>query len=510
MNNKDNIPVSVTLLAYRRVVIIVLVLIAGVMTNIAAIFYDIKARDTVMTQRLFDRDAELVGQVVKIYRDVLAKLATQQEVRDLLAFGGEGEAQDWALRQRSFLPNSIGLALVSQKKKVMGAPVELQIGPACLRDLKHTLAGENLPEPFVHRDNPELAHFDLTTPVKDTSGEEVGLVFASFSLRALQGALDEMVYPEQILVLRDSSGEIIGQAGHLSEPENAVVRTIKVPDTAWVFELSQPEVKYGRILWTLGWTNVVATVLIVLLFMTLIARVLKLFLSEFGNIRAVLEQIGAGQFAGETPPSQIKETADVMPVINQIAQNIHTQQLSLAELSLTDELTRLPNRRGFNRELQRAFDLANRDMHPCLAVIDIDHFKEMNDNGGHEVGDRVLQALADTLRQQTRKVDFAARLGGDEFAVIFSRAQIVDMCDRLGKMAEAFVGLQKGDPAVAPHGLSTLSIGLTCFDPQRDETPDDVLRRADQALYQAKANGRNRIEVIGAGGGSCGPDVCST
>jgi diguanylate cyclase (GGDEF)-like protein len=509
MTNKDKMAVSVTRLAYRRAVIIVLVLIAGVLTNIAAIYYDIKARDTLMTQRLFDRDAQLVGQVVKFYRDVLAKLATQQEVRDVLAFGGESEAETWALRQRSFLPNSIGLALVSQNKKVMGAPVELQVGPACLRDLKHRLDGEALPEPFVHRDNPDLAHFDLTTPVTDTGGAPVGLVFASFSLRALQTALDEMVYPEQILVLRDSAGEIIGQAGHLSEPDNAVVRTIKVPDTTWTFELTQPEVKYGRIMWTLGWTNVVATALIVLLFLTLIARVLKLFMSEFGNIRAVLDQIGAGQFSGETPAGQIEETADVMPVINQIAQNIHTQQLALAELSLTDELTRLPNRRGFNRELQRAFDLANRDLHPCLAVIDIDHFKEMNDSGGHEVGDRVLQALAETLRQQTRKVDFAARLGGDEFAVIFSRAQVADMVARLGRVSDAFVERQKQDPGIARHGLSTLSVGLTCFDPQRDETPDDVLRRADRALYQAKANGRNRIELIGSGSDGCGSDICS-
>lgn len=158
------------------------------------------------------------------------------------------------------------------------------------------------------------------------------------------------------------------------------------------------------------------------------------------------------------------------------------------EEAFTDHLTGLPNRRRFERQLEREVSRTLRYGHPfCLLMVDIDNFKSINDNFGHEAGDEVIVRIARILREGTRGVDLAARIGGEEFGVLLTETALegaLEVAERLRmsiRMAE--------DPAV---GIVTASFGVAEF-PKAAEASRELLAAADAALYEAKNQGRDRV-----------------
>jgi diguanylate cyclase (GGDEF)-like protein/PAS domain S-box-containing protein len=167
----------------------------------------------------------------------------------------------------------------------------------------------------------------------------------------------------------------------------------------------------------------------------------------------------------------------------------------LAELAATDPLTGLPNRRSFLACLDAALDDARREpaRGSALLMIDIDHFKRVNDTYGHPVGDEVLQHAARLIRSSLRQHDRAGRLGGEEFAVLLDGVD----ADTALALAERLRGTVAATPAATTAGpvALTISLGLSGVsggDPAR------VLGDADAALYRAKRHGRNRVCVAGS------------
>jgi diguanylate cyclase (GGDEF)-like protein len=162
-------------------------------------------------------------------------------------------------------------------------------------------------------------------------------------------------------------------------------------------------------------------------------------------------------------------------------------------VALHDGLTQLMNRTAFNEKLQEetmqaAIDQANL----ALLYLDLDHFKDVNDTRGHDIGDRVLAEAAQRMRGVIRSGDTIARLGGDEFAVILPS---LDKQERADALAQRFIAvLQK--PFLIDGGASSVgaSIGIALF-PDHGATIDDLLRNADEALYEAKRSGRNTYRV---------------
>jgi|GEM_PF-3999876 len=160
-------------------------------------------------------------------------------------------------------------------------------------------------------------------------------------------------------------------------------------------------------------------------------------------------------------------------------------------LSITDPLTSLYNRRHFNSELEKVFDLSKRYQRSfSIFILDIDHFKKVNDNFGHPFGDQVIIGVADALRESLRNVDTCARWGGEEFMVLLPETGeegAFTMAERIRtKISE--ISFLPGDVHV------TISLGITTFDGsnQDQEILDDLLKQSDQALYQAKNSGRNK------------------
>lgn len=162
----------------------------------------------------------------------------------------------------------------------------------------------------------------------------------------------------------------------------------------------------------------------------------------------------------------------------------------LENASNTDPLTGCLNRRGFaskaNAELQRA----QRQKTPlCVLCCDLDHFKKLNDNFGHDVGDVALQAFANTCKSQLRPHDLLARLGGEEFVIVLPQTSLLDAKQVAERIREKWQ--EVGEQLHAQPTRSTVSIGLC--NAQRQEDLTHLLKRGDQLLYLAKEKGRNCV-----------------
>jgi diguanylate cyclase (GGDEF)-like protein/PAS domain S-box-containing protein len=167
---------------------------------------------------------------------------------------------------------------------------------------------------------------------------------------------------------------------------------------------------------------------------------------------------------------------------------------SLRLQSIHDSLTGLYNRRhmeeSLDRELKRA---GRRTTAVAVLMMDLDHFKAVNDTFGHEAGDAALISLGDFLRSRVRGEDIACRYGGEEFVLILPDASLEDATQRAEMIRQAAKGLQmshRGDSL----GIVTLSIGVAVF-PDHGSTGALLLRSVDEALYRAKQNGRDRVEI---------------
>jgi diguanylate cyclase (GGDEF)-like protein len=167
----------------------------------------------------------------------------------------------------------------------------------------------------------------------------------------------------------------------------------------------------------------------------------------------------------------------------------------LAELATRDPLTGIHNRRAFMDRLDQEWTAALRHGHPfCVLMMDLDHFKEVNDTYGHLVGDTVLREVARRAAEALREVDFLARYGGEEFVVLTSHTEAPQALIAADRIRQAV-----GGSPIALEGVSirvTLSIGLAQAEPQR-ETQTSLFNRTDAALYAAKAGGRNKVVVAG-------------
>lgn len=187
----------------------------------------------------------------------------------------------------------------------------------------------------------------------------------------------------------------------------------------------------------------------------------------------------------------------VAALIGAGASRAHRRSVALSarlhHMATHDELTGLYNRREFLERLQRERDRAARTGAPlAVAILDVDHFKRINDGHGHQAGDTVLAHVAGVLARGVRSIDLVGRIGGEEFAIIlpdtdFEGARAI--CERLRRtIARSSVTLPSGAEA-----LLTISTGIALL--ARGEDRDGVMGRADHALYAAKTGGRNQVRI---------------
>ncbi|MNP25795.1 Response regulator PleD [compost metagenome] len=172
--------------------------------------------------------------------------------------------------------------------------------------------------------------------------------------------------------------------------------------------------------------------------------------------------------------------------IEQKQEELIALNANLVELSVTDKLTGLKNRRYFQEKIEDQIILYRKVDKPfSVILLDIDHFKKVNDTWGHQTGDDVLERLAKILQAYSRKGDIVARYGGEEFVLILPDMDIDEAKAIAERLRTAVAG------SIWNTGSITISIGIATFTPT--DSNATILKKADQALYASKENGRNRI-----------------
>ncbi|WP_395333512.1 GGDEF domain-containing protein [Novosphingobium sp. BL-8H] len=241
----------------------------------------------------------------------------------------------------------------------------------------------------------------------------------------------------------------------------------------------------GYCIWGFSTGRIALAEFVLLTLATVAGTALALF-----GIGALLNPIHAlaAALTNEEEPTPLNEVGDVIQTlyagVHRAATVASTQMKDLSIAALEDPLTGIANRRGF---LDQLAALAPDQRKGCLAIVDIDFFKQVNDRLGHDQGDRVLCAFADRLSSQIRRVDAVARWGGEEFAILF-RDSLEEEADWI---LSRIAAQMRQDPIGDVDGRQiTFSAGLCRWDGGDIET---AIHLADQALYDAKRAGRDRI-----------------
>jgi diguanylate cyclase (GGDEF)-like protein len=184
-------------------------------------------------------------------------------------------------------------------------------------------------------------------------------------------------------------------------------------------------------------------------------------------------------------------------------QTLSARVTSLERLSITDGLTQVHNHRYFQDRLREEFRRAQRYDDPLsLILVDLDHFKSFNDEHGHQVGDVVLCDVAAALQRCVRETDLVARYGGEEFAVLLPRTPLAGALTVAERVWRELGSLRTGPQRKL---RVTASVGVSSFPHHAVNSPDQLVLSADQALYRAKNEGRNRICLHAAPPSPAGP-----
>ncbi|MGR3301485.1 MAG: GGDEF domain-containing protein [Candidatus Scalindua sp.] len=205
------------------------------------------------------------------------------------------------------------------------------------------------------------------------------------------------------------------------------------------------------------------------------------------EIRNVLDEVIIAtrsiRISGESTQQRLKETTEDMQVLQKEFEQAKSELL-------VDFLTGIMNRKGFYETLEKS--VSETTGHLSLLIVDIDHFKKFNDTHGHIVGDEILRFMAKNMQKSVRGNDFTARIGGEEFAVILPKTPLLGATTVAETLRASFAQLKLEKKAKSESlGTITVSVGVAQYRP--GESLENLINRADKALYFAKNAGRNRV-----------------
>jgi diguanylate cyclase (GGDEF)-like protein len=363
----------------------------------------------------------------------------------------------------------------------------------------------------------------VAQPIIGSDDQLLGVVAATLNFRAVTTILaDHSRHGESALHLVDSNGAVIASSVQLPPPFMAA----RLPaDTARELFAEQghpvaysgvrgaPVVGVLRVLPRLGWgvvaeqersrayagivrlRNLSAAVGgTLLLGIGLVAYLLALsIVRPLDRLTAGAAKVAAGNLEVELPRAGRGELGVMTEIFNHMVARLRASHAELHELSITDSLTGLANRKHLMETLEAEIERCRRYRRPlAVAMIDIDHFKRFNDTFGHLAGDEVLRRLAAIFRASLRSADFAARYGGEEFLIVLPETDAATAAEIAERIRARVAAESAQREAVAPR--ITVSAGIAAA--SGDEDLEVLIHKADAALYRAKEAGRDRVEIF--------------
>jgi two-component system, cell cycle response regulator len=208
--------------------------------------------------------------------------------------------------------------------------------------------------------------------------------------------------------------------------------------------------------------------------------------------RIELFRLGVNDYIAKPPvEEEVRARVRNLIISKQLFDQVQAQSRQLYQLAMQDQLTGVYNRTGLNEFAAKYFTEASTyDTSLSLLIIDLDHFKNINDTHGHTAGDKVLAQTSAMLKQSCREGDMVARVGGEEFVLIMNQCGV----EQAARQAEE---LRRRIEALKPEGIPvTASIGVTARPLGKDVKFEDLFKAADRAVYEAKNQGRNRVVTM--------------
>ena len=482
---------SVKTIAYASASVIIVLFLSITATNLllSKTYYQ-GPEDEGLSLRLADK-AQVLESQLAFFQQIVNHVATQPTTQDILDTKDETAAQTWALQMQRFLPQAMGVALLTKSGQIMGSPADSQLGPQSLTDLAKLSQGEAISMPPVHRLTEATSHFDLVAPVLDETDTPLGMVFVSFGLKTLQPLLQNNTNNAQRLVLRDGRGNIVAQHNRLEDTDKTRQLKTKLTDSDWQLSLTENIQHSLPSFLSLAIFNISALLLTVGIIAFLVRYALRTLGTDFAQIKTLLNGLAEGEtLAEEFAMPQLRETAEILPAISHIQRGIEKKQQLLQHRQLSDELTGLPNRRQFNIEFARAYDFARRGTPVCVTLLQLDGMERLNS----KQAEQVIKLLAKTLKNCARKIDHIARLEQEQFALLLFGMSAEGVMPCLERLQQTFLELQTQHPAISVEQVCSLSCGYTLIHPHRDNNAAEVLKRTESALAEARnADGQHII-----------------
>ena len=333
--------------------------------------------------------------------------------------------------------------------------------------------------------------------------------------RDLGQAVDELhaliLSDKGLIQLRESELLLLGEIKELNTINLGILQRVDTETSRMVNSSQNEMVETGNTLTLFGQRAMLILVFFAGLSLICVAGLMHFYvngqvLTRLSWLSASMQDVAAGRLDVNMPPTgsnelgrlgaALKQFRDITvearareKALQQSMEALEEKTAELEQLAVTDRLTGLANRMKLDMMLHSEISRSQRYGHPFTVILmDIDHFKMVNDKLGHQAGDKVLQNVAQTLQENVRKVDLPGRWGGEEFLIICPETNLEKGVRIASKLQEQ---LANSD---FKHVITvTGSFGVAEFEPDEDEV--DLLRKVDKALYSAKENGRNRVET---------------
>ncbi len=427
------------------------------------------ARSQLIAQRVAD---QLAG-----HRRLLAAVSQNPVLLQLARSDTPADQTRFIASIKGRFPHALGLSVLP------AAAHRIEFVPswfdAACEQMVH-LARRN-PVPELHQPPQGPAHISLVHPLRDRHTNSVaGYLLLGLDPQSLSGALTASQPAETHIRFTRSTDASAGVVA--IEGANFGVRV--TGDGGWL--ASTPNA-LTRVL--IGLTITLGLLIVGNLLVDRLS--VKVIRGDIGSVARKFRDINDGEVRDDYP-IRLLEFQRLSKYVSRSGGKLIKERRKLQDMGLTDHLSQLPNRRAFEAKLQQLWIQSRVSVPPSLLLLDLDHFKQVNDNFGHDAGDMLISMFARELRDCVRDSDFVARLGGDEFCIVFPYTKLEiaeDLAQRLRKNLPKILELRPGvDYLVSWTG------GLSAMD-NHDQDFGDIVKRADLALYAAKEAGRNQTQL---------------